>query len=545
MKDFIRVLLVDDSEDDAGLVVRSLKSLGRDVVAHRVDDAASMQGALESDAWDVVICDWSMPRFSGLAAHALLKKVRGDLPFIISSGTCTEEMAIEAMQSGARDWVPKDSLGRLAPAVRRELEKEAERKRHEEALRRSEDQLRHAQKMDALGGLAAGVAHDFNNLLSVILGHAELVLSDPEVTGANHESLDEIRAAGVRAADLTRQLLAFSRQQVLQPRIVELDELVAGLEKMLRRLVGEDIDLRTRRASGARGRILADPGQIEQVIMNLVVNARDAMPRGGALTIETDVLDLRELDAGAQARAGELRELPAGPYVVLTVTDTGTGMDEATRARIFEPFFTTKDPGRGTGLGLAMVFGIVKQSRGVIATRSELGRGTSFAIYFPVAGATGPSTSRLDANHGPDNDKNVPSDDAPRGSETILLVEDDEAVRGLVRTILERQGYNVLPASNGDEALALARQLDGARIDLLLTDVIMPRLNGRELSERLVAVRPGCKTLFMSGYTAGAIMDRGGLEPGSTFLQKPVTPETLLRMVREALGSAGVAGPSA
>src|SRR5450432_482903 len=291
MSDLIQVLLVDDSIDDAALVVRELRRLGREVVAHRVDDASSMTHALESQPWDVVICDWTMPRFSGLAAHDLLKKIRGDVPFIISSGTCTEEMAIKAMQSGARDWVPKDSLGRLVPAVSRELKKEDDRKRAEEALRRAENQLRQAQKMDAIGGLAAGVAHDFNNILSVITGHAELVLADLKDSDPNHESLSEIRDAARRAAEMTRRLLAFSRQQELQPQVTNLDQIVSGLEKMLRRLIGEDIDLVTPRASGL-GKVVVDPGQMEQVILNLVVNARDAMPSGGTMTIELSNVDL-------------------------------------------------------------------------------------------------------------------------------------------------------------------------------------------------------------------------------------------------------------
>jgi two-component system cell cycle sensor histidine kinase/response regulator CckA len=520
MSNPIRVLLVDDSIDDADLVVRELSKVGGDIVSHRVDDPDSMRHALESQAWDVVICDWTMPHFSGLAAHELLKTVRGNVPFIISSGTCTEEMAIKAMQSGARDWVPKDSLGRLAPAVSRELKKEEERQRAQEALHRAENQLRQAQKMDAIGGLAAGVAHDFNNILSVIIGHADVVLLDPKDVTQIQESLSEIREAARRATEMTRRLLAFSRDQVLQPRIVDLDQIVSGLEKMLRRLIGEDIELVTPRANDL-GKIVIDPGQMEQVILNLVVNARDAMPDGGMLTIQTSNV---ELDV---TQAAELPGLGVGAHVLLTVSDTGIGMDEATQVRIFEPFFTTKGPGQGTGLGLATVYGIVKNSGGVIETKSKLGYGATFRIYFPRSSTVEAFAPQVRAN--------APKRGTAHGSKTILLVEDDTAVQSLVCTILERHGYRVLVASHGDEALSLA---DGHResIDLLLTDVVMPRMNGRQLSEALTARRPGMKTIYMSGYT------RGILELGKNFLQKPIAPVALIQMVGDVLATPSV-GP--
>jgi signal transduction histidine kinase len=517
MSGSLRALLVDDSRDDAELVMRELRRAGGELVARVVDDAPSLQRALEAEAWDVVICDWSMPRFSGLAAHELVKRIRGDVPFIIASGTCTEEMAIRAMQSGARDWVSKNSLGRLAPAVTREVGKERERRRHEEALRQSEERLRQAQKMEAIGGLAAGVAHDFNNLLSVILGHASLVLGDVAPDDRNRESLVDIRDAAERAAELTRRLLTFGRQQVMQPRVVALEHVVGGLEKMLRRLIGEDVELSV--VALGSDEVLVDPSQLEQVIINLVVNARDAMPGGGRLTIETRHV---ELDGdGAAAYPG----LKAGPHALLSVTDTGIGMDAATRARIFEPFFTTKAPGHGTGLGLAMVFGIVSQSGGAIATRSEPGRGTTIEILLPAAPANDTARARPSLD---------PEDDAPGGTETILLVEDEEAVRELVHKVLARGGYEVLVAANGDEALAVA---DGFTrpIDLLLTDVVMPRMSGPVLATCLAERRPGLKKLFMSGYAGGAFSGRTEDAP-SPFLAKPVTARALLRAVRSVLG---------
>jgi two-component system cell cycle sensor histidine kinase/response regulator CckA len=514
MSDLVHVLLVDDSIDDADLVVRALRRLGGGVIAHRVDDADSMKTALESQSWDVVICDWTMPRFSGLAAHKLLKTVQEHVPFIISSGTCTEEMAIKAMQSGARDWVPKDSLRRLAPAVSRELKKEQERKRAAEALRSVENQLRQAQKMDAIGGLAAGVAHDFNNILSVITGHTELVLADLSTSDPNHESLSEIREAARRAAEMTRRLLAFGRHQAFHPQVVDLEQIVSGLEKMLRRLIGEDVELVTSRATGL-GKVVVDRGQMEQVVLNLVVNARDAMPQGGTLTVEMSNV---ELDPSQAARHPGLK---TGAHVLLSVSDTGSGMDEETKARIFEPFFTTKGPGQGTGLGLSTVYGIVKQSEGIVEVKSAPGAGTTFRIYLPMSSATDVATRSIP--------KNVPTASSLGGSQTILLVEDDEPVRSLVRTVLERNGYHVLVASDGDEALSLASR-HREPIHLLLTDVVMPRMNGRELSDALALLRPGLRTVYMSGYT------RGVLEPGSTFLQKPIVPVALLEMLSDVLG---------
>ncbi|MDB4979621.1 MAG: sensory box histidine kinase/response regulator [Myxococcales bacterium] len=514
MNNFINVLLVDDSSDDADLIVRELRRLG-EVIAHRVDDADSMKEALASRAWDVVICDWTMPRFSGLAAHELLKTAQAHVPFIISSGTCTEEMAIKAMQSGARDWVPKDQLGRLAPAVSRELKKEDERKRAAEALARVENQLRQAQKMDAIGGLAAGVAHDFNNILSVITGHAELVLDDLAESDPNRESLSEIREAAWRAAEMTRRLLAFGRQQAFQPQVIDLEQIVWGLEKMLRRLIGEDIELVMRRAAGL-SKVIGDPGQMEQVVLNLVVNARDAMPRGGTLTVEMSNVQLDP------SQAAEHPGLKAGAHVLLIVSDTGTGMDDETQARIFEPFFTTKGPGQGTGLGLAIVYGIVNQSDGIVEVKSARGNGTTFTIYLPMSSSTDVAA--------PHARTYLPTRDTPGGSKTILLVEDDEPVRSLVRTNLERHGYNVLVASNGDEALLLAgRHRDP--IHLLLTDVVMPRMSGRELSEALAVLRPGLRTVYMSGYA------RGALGPECMFLPKPIVPAALLRMLNDVLAS--------
>jgi signal transduction histidine kinase len=523
----LNLLLVDDSEDDAAMVVRALRTAGREVVAERVDSAAALKASLLERQWDVVISDWSIPGFGGHAALELVRSMNVDVPFIIVSGTVTEEMAVKAMRSGARDWLPKDKLGRLAPAVERELQEATERRRNVEALRRTEEQLRQSQKLEAIGGLAAGIAHDFNNMLSVIIAHADLMRLDVKDDGPMTESLDEIRSAAGRAAEMTRQLLAFSRQQVLQPRVVPLIEAVRGIEKMLRRLIGEDIDLAildTSRDTSDGGRVLVDPGQLGQVILNLAVNARDAMPDGGSLTIETMNVDLDEDHAAAH-----LGTKP-GPHVLLAVSDTGTGMDAATQARIFEPFFTTKEVGKGTGLGLATALGIIQQSGGTMWVYSEVGHGTTFKIYLPrVSSPAEPGHAEAESR---------PLDEAAsRGTESVLLVEDDAAVRAVIRTVLVRQGYRVSDVANGEEALAWIAQNPGG-VDLLLVDVVMPRMGGRELAERVRAEHPSLPLIFMSGYTGGALVRLGVLEPGLTFLQKPISPSALIRAVREVLDRA-------
>ncbi|NOU29785.1 MAG: response regulator [Polyangiaceae bacterium] len=655
----LRVLLVEDSPTDAKLLARELRSAGREIELTRVEDAESLRAELAAGPWDVVISDWSMPKLSGLVALGIVKESKLDVPFIIVSGTIGEETAVEAMRAGAHDYVLKDRLVRLGPAVDRELRecaarrqaaaalresetrlrslsesgiigitigdvggrvldandtylalvgfsraelergeigwgdltppaerplteralaqlrasgaatpwetetlrkdgarvpilvgvamldprrfiafiadlterKEAEaarahltqeaqteheaRRRAEAALRRSEEQLRHAQKMEAVGRLAGGVAHDFNNILSVILSYGELVLGELQPEDPIRADIQEVCKAAGRAADLTRQLLLFSRHEVVEPKVLDLNQILGNMDKMLQRVVGEDVELRAILGPEV-GRIRADPSHIEQVIVNLVVNARDAMPNGGKLTIETANEELDESFASSH--------LPAkpGPYVVLSVTDTGCGMDQATQNRIFEPFFTTKEQGKGTGLGLSTVFGIVQQSGGGLWVFSEVDHGTAFRIYLP----------RVDEAV---TLQRVPlASTTLRGSETILLVEDEAQVRAIVRSALRRQGYEVLDASAGEEALAIAAAHPGT-IHLLLTDVVMPLMSGPELAKRVAARVPGIRVLCMSGYSDDSVLRHELREAGVAFLQKPITPSLLAAKVREVL----------
>jgi two-component system cell cycle sensor histidine kinase/response regulator CckA len=384
---------------------------------------------------------------------------------------------------------------------------------------RLEEQLRQSQKLEAIGSLAGGIAHDFNNLLSVILSNCDLLLDEFAGDQGQRLELEEIRRAGERAAALTAQLLAFSRKQILRPRVVEIAEVVQGMEPLMQRLVGSPIELSVRLASDP-GRVFADPHQLEQVLMNLVVNARDAMPKGGRLSIE---LELRQL---VREEAEVLGVLP-GAHVVLRVSDTGEGMDATTRSRVFEPFFSTKGE-RGTGLGLSTVFGIVRQHEGAIAIDSEPGRGTTFTVFLPWTDreteSKTPSPARADL----------------RGGETILLVEDEDDVRRIICQVLSRSGYRVLDAPHGEAALDLIQRHQGT-IDLLLTDLIMPKMDGRELAERVCKTWPKMRVLFMSGYAADGPFGSGQLAASAAFLQKPITPQALLEGIRKALDAGDAA----
>jgi len=425
-----------------------------------------------------------------------------------------------AVRTGVRHWT-KQGKRFDVDLIARPLEFAGRRARlvlarDVSAQRQLEEQLRQSQKMEAVGQLAGGIAHDFNNLLTAILGSTQLLLHSTPPGDPRREDAEEIRHAGLRAAELTRQLLAFSRRQVLAPKVLDLNAVVANVDRMLRRLLGEDVELVTS-LQPAAGAVNADPGQLEQVLLNLAVNARDAMPGGGRLSIGTTRVTFQEEPAERRHR------MPAGDYVCLAVADTGVGMDETTQAHLFEPFFTTKEVGKGTGLGLATVYGIVKQSGGYIWVYSEVGHGTTVKVYLPrvpgVAEAPAPAAEPKPVRG---------------GDETVLLVEDAAPVRALARRILEARGYRVLDAPDGPSALDLSAR-HGGGIDILVTDVVMPGMSGRELAERLAPERARMKVLYTSGFTDDAMVRQGVLNAGVAFLQKPFVPDTLARKVREVL----------
>jgi PAS domain S-box-containing protein len=753
-----RILLVEDSESDAKLVVHALRRASFAIEVERIQDGAALREALAAKRCDAVICDWSLPGLDALGALEIFRASGIDVPFIVVSGTVGEELAVTAMRSGAHDYVLKDKLARLPAALERELRESQMREEHrlqerrfralieksseavlltdregrivyasaaatkvfgvpaeqligrksrefihpddleyameivarvrselttgvhdpirlvqpdgtirwveysttnllddpavcavvsnlrdvterrvaadalrvsesrfarlaesgvlgvltadvhgiilevnrayadmvgytqqelmsgavkwgdlippdlgdsirqttaelvmhgaaapfesavirkdgvrvpmlcgiamlefpisiafsidltervhaEQALRATEDQLRQAQKMEAVGRLAGGIAHDFNNVLSVILSYAEMLRDDLPLGDPRRDDAGEILGAAQRATALTRQLLMFSRQQVLEPKILDLNELLGNMDKMIQRVLGEDVELVNHRTEPL-GNVKADPSSLEQVMMNLVVNARDAMPTGGTLTLETSNVFLDDEHVRLHVATH------AGPHVMISVTDTGTGMDATTRARIFEPFFTTKAKDKGTGLGLSTVFGIVHQAAGGIEVESEVGKGTTFKVYVPQV------------------DDDVTLERATplrvgRGTETILLVEDEVQVRMVARNILQRHGYCVIEAASAEDALALCAH-DGA-IDLLLTDVVMPHMSGPELAKRIAQLRPLTKVLFMSGYTDDAVVRHGVLTSQIALLQKPLSPTTLADKVREVL----------
>jgi signal transduction histidine kinase len=432
--------------------------------------------------------------------------------------------SLKRSDAGPIDGLCKDNseFGEMARTTRKFFEQRdnliremEERRVTEEALRKSEEELRHSQKMEAVGRLAGGVAHDFNNLLTAIIGYAELIATRTTSNSLAKQNADLIRKAGEQAAALTRQLLAFSRKQILQPKVIDLNSLVVEMEKLLRRVIGERFDLQSH-PDAENGRVKADPSQLEQVVLNLGVNARDAMPRGGKLIIRTENVRLD------RPSASHISVAP-GDYVMLSVTDTGAGMDEETKSHIFEPFFTTKGPGKGTGLGLATVYGIVRQTGGGISVESQLGQGSTFRIYLPQETAPADSTRMPPAPI-----------EKSANFETVLVVEDEDIVRELVCEVLEDQGYNVICARDGIEAMNTAAEFDGT-IHLLVTDVIMPHMNGHELAGKLSAVRPEMKILYVSGYSDTEIGDHGVLDPRYELLQKPFTPQTLARKIRDVI----------
>jgi two-component system, cell cycle sensor histidine kinase and response regulator CckA len=518
----LRVLIVEDSSDDATLLVAELRRSGYDVTWQRVDTARELQHHLGAATWDLIISDHGLPQFSAPDALRVVRERAGDLPFIIVSGSIGEAQAVAAMRAGANDYLLKGQLARLAPAVEREMAEASRRRRYvetQQALRRTEDQLRQAQKMEAVGRLAGGIAHDFNNLLTAILGYSALWLSSMPDDAPGRPDIEEISKAGERAAGLTQQLLAFSRQQVLEPRVVDLNDVVANVERLLRRVIGEDIELQIN-LDPASQPVRVDPGQIEQVLMNLAVNARDAMPNGGRLNVRTI------FEQFAQPHQVQEATLAPGWYALVTVADTGSGMPPEIVSQIFEPFFTTKGPGKGTGLGLSTVYGIVKQSGGAVVVNSDPGQGTEFGFYLPCVNAP--------------VEKNIPGADMPvsiEGCETVLVVDDESGIRDLVRKVLEAHGYRVLSAAHGVEALNIVSSYT-APIHLLITDIVMPLMGGRELVARLAQDLGALPVLFLSGYPDSSDLDLTAPHDARGFLRKPFAPAALTRKVRALLNQA-------
>ena len=512
----IRVLLVDDDEDEY-LMARNLLS-EVDTESYDVSWAADYDTGLETaerNEHDVLLIDYQLGEHNGLELLRDALRIGCRAPMILLTGHGDRRVDVEAMRAGADDYLVKDSIDslQLERAIRYALERS--RAEHERSL--LEQQLHHSQKMDAIGQLAGGIAHDFNNLLTAIIGYTQLGRNMVAPGTSLQTHFQEIQKAAQLAADLTRQLLAFSRRQMVEQKELSLNDLIIDTHKMLRRLIGENVELATVAEPGL-GRVIADAGLVEQVLVNIAINARDAMPGGGKLTIET-----RNVYLDHEYAAKHTNVAP-GDYVMLAISDTGTGMTDEVRARIFDPFFTTKGPGEGTGLGLSTCYGIVKQNGGHISVHSELGRGTTFKMYLPrVVG--GDSVKADDANVGL----------LPKGIENVLLVEDEETLRRMVAKVLRQQGYTVVEAENGSDALRLVDEAPDQGIDLLLTDMVMPLMGGRELASRLMADRTVTKVIYTSGYTDAGIGQDGTLEPGGDFMPKPFTLDSLAHKVREVL----------
>lgn len=642
----LNVLIVEDSEDDFLLLLRELRKGGYEPAFERVETAAEMKSALDKQSWEIIISDYKMPNFSGLHALKLLKDIRVDLPFILVSGTIGEDIAVEAVKAGANDYVMKNNLSRLVPAIRRELReakireergmiKEAlkesenlyrtifettgattmiieedstislinmegekltgfsreeiegrkswtgfiakdepdklkehhrlrrtgpnaahktfetrlvdktgnikdvlvtasiipgtkksvasllditERKHSEEEREKLQAQLRQAQKMEAVGQLAGGIAHDFNNMLTAIIGYCTILKMRLKEDDSLRRFADQILAVSEKAAELTHSLLAFSRKQIINPKPVDINEILKGVEKLLTRLIGEDIEFQTI-LSIHKLVITADRGQIEQVLMNLITNARDAMPGGGSLTISTEpfTIDGEFIDVHGYGKIGD--------YALISISDTGEGMDEKTRERIFEPFFTTKEVGKGTGLGLSIVYAIIKQHEGYIDIYTATKQGTTFNIYLPL------TEDKIVVEKSEFPPSNI------RGGETILLAEDDKDVRVLIKGFLEEYGYGVIEAVDGADAINKFIHFKES-IQLLLLDVIMPKKNGKEAFEKIQTMKPGIKALFISGYSDDILRKKGLLEERLTLIMKPVSPTDLISKVREVLDKA-------
>lgn len=512
MKKKIRILAVEDSQDDALLLARTLRESGYDPHLVRVDTAEALSEALETAEWDIVFADYFLRNVRGLDALRLIEEKGLDLPLIIVSRVIGEDVEVSAMKAGARDWISKDNLARLPISVDRAIEEASARWER----RKLEEQLRQAQKMEAVGLLAGGIAHDFNNILTAIIGYGSLLRSLMSADDSLRVYVDQILTASNKAATLTQSLLAFSRKQVLNIQPLDVNTVIENVGQLLSRIMGEDIDLRIDLHHDPL-HVMADRGQLEQVLMNLATNSRDVMPQGGQFRITTEVMEYDPpLDDAVDYRE-------PGRYVVISVTDSGSGMDENVKQRIFEPFFTTKEADKGTGLGLAIVYGIVKQHSGHIEVDSTRNEGTTFRLYLPL----------VDSQAG-EKKPGFPTGLPAGGSETILVAEDSDAVRSLIGDVLVKSGYRVIQAKDGEEAVARFLECQ-TNIHLVILDVVMPKRNGLRVFEDMKEKKPDLKVLFMSGYVSDSETRREIAEKGYSFLSKPLSMEELLNKLREEL----------
>jgi two-component system cell cycle sensor histidine kinase/response regulator CckA len=504
----INILLIEDSPDDAELVLQQLAKGGLKVSHKRVCEEKPLREAIISGKWDIVISDFTMPQLNGMTAFSIVRELNKDVPFIIVSGALGEDTAVRAMRMGVQDYLLKDKLGRLVEVVKRELEQAKNR----EKLKEKEQQFLQAQKMEVVGKLAGGIAHDFNNILAVILLYCDSVLERVPHDEITFKDVNQIKTAGEKAAGLTRQLLAFSKQQTLKPRIVSINPIILNLQSMLTRILGESIVFKSE-LSPQMVPTKIDPGHFEQVVMNLVINARDAMPSGGNLTLQTKVVEIP---------VGET--IPQGTYARLSVIDSGVGIEKTNLSKIFEPFFTTKGH-RGTGLGLSTVQGIILQSGGHITVDSLPGKGTTFHIYLPLCDLKELQTANFEAEA--KQQKNL------KGTR-ILLLEDEPLLSQIIRSVLEKEGCEICSATT--EAEAISQLEDKSRpIDLVLSDVLMPEINGIQLMRKVIGRFPGLKIVLMSGHLDFEDKESKDVVEETLFLQKPFNSEQLKLKVAEAL----------
>ncbi|MGB6875760.1 MAG: response regulator [Candidatus Acidiferrales bacterium] len=507
----LKLLLIEDSEADAEMLARAIRKGGYEISYKRVDTGEALQASL-LESWDLVISDHSMPGFSGIAALKMVREKQADVPFVFVSGTIGEDTAVDAMRVGAQDYIMKGNLTRLVPAIERELREAKNRAEHKQ----TELRMHQLEKFEAIGKLAGGVAHDFNNVIGAIMGWAELGSDEVSEGSKAAKYFQQIRVQSERAAGLTRQLLAYARRQTLEPRIMNLNQMIGEMTSLLRKVIGEQIEIKMVLAPDLQP-TRADPAQLEQVIMNLCFNARDAMPGGGQLLMETRNVDL---DRTYTQRHEYARP---GKYVVLSVSDTGMGMDAATMKRLFEPFFTTKEIGKGTGLGLATVYGIVKQHEGLIDVYSEPQKGSVFHVYLPASGGT------VQRSAGGAEEAFVRG-----GTETILVAEDHLGNREMADEMLQKLGYQVILAKDGEEAVEKFRK-SYRDIAMVVLDVVMPRLGGPDAYEKIRCIKPGVPVIFSSGYSEESARLASLTSHGVVLLQKPYGPKTLARKIREVL----------